>query len=226
VGQSSCDVKPATETRQSEVPPVTKGRRGLRGRFLAAWVASGLAILAVAAALWVWKGPGPQARSSPTTGLNAHVSRLAGKPAPPFVLPILSGSTHASDGRLALRDLRGRPVVLNFWASWCAPCRNETPMLVRMHKRYKPQGVVFVGVDVEDQAADARRFLARYHVDYTIVTLSGERLLAAYAVPGLPTTVFIDPDGVIRGRHVGGFAGRSGERALAGELDRLLRAGQ
>jgi cytochrome c biogenesis protein CcmG/thiol:disulfide interchange protein DsbE len=121
-----------------------------------------------------------------------------------------------------LRSLRGRPVVLNFWASWCVPCREETPLLVRLHKLYGPR-IVFVGVNVEDEVQDARRFLARYHVDYPAVRSSDARVIVAYEVMGLPTTVFIGADGIVMDKYTGGFVGPEGEKALRLRVDHLLK---
>ena len=134
---------------------------------------------------------------------------------PPVVIP-------APGARLALAALRGHPVVVNFWASWCGPCRAEMPLLVKTWHAYAARGVVVLGLDVDDTPADARRFLADYHVDYPIVTVPGDRLLRAYGVIGLPTTVFVDASGTIRAREVGGFVGADGERTLARRLDALL----
>jgi thiol-disulfide isomerase/thioredoxin len=132
------------------------------------------------------------------------------------MLPMLSG------GAVSLHSLRGRPVVLNFWASWCGPCLAETPLLVRLQKVYGPRGVIFVGVDVTDEISDARRFVAQYHVDYIVVRATDDKVMRAYAVLGLPTTVFIRADGVVVDKEVGGFIGPAGEKELRSRLDRLL----
>jgi len=141
-----------------------------------------------------------------------------GRPAPDFSLALLNGGT------LAFHSLKGKPVLLNFWASWCAPCREETPLLVRLHKVYGPRGVEFVGINAEDQPADARRFIAQYHVDYAVAHTDDERLIDAFEIPGLPTTVLIGADGIVVGKVVGGFVGPEGEKLLIGWLDRLLEA--
>lgn len=177
---------------------------------------------ALAAGLWSGRGGPPVGRPSPALPARAPASSLVGRPAPDFTLPVLAGGPSGGGGRLSLHSLRGRPVVLNFWASWCAPCRAETPLLVRLSRTYGPRGVAFVGVDVEDDAADARRFIGQNHIGYTVVASADPKVTASYAVPGLPTTVFIDRSGVIRERQIGGFVGRDGERALTEKLDRLL----
>ena len=159
--------------------------------------------------------PAPSQREVPAGG-PAPAGVLVGRPAPGFTLPLLSG------GMLSLRDLRGRPVVLNFWASWCVPCREETPLLVRLHKRYGPR-IVFVGVNVEDEDGEARRFLAQYRVDYPVVRSSDERLIVAYKIMGLPTTVFVGAEGIVADQYAGGFVGLEGEEALRLRLDRLLK---
>jgi cytochrome c biogenesis protein CcmG, thiol:disulfide interchange protein DsbE len=135
--------------------------------------------------------------------------------APPAVIP-------PAGGRLTLAALRGHPVVVNFWGSWCGPCRAEMPLLVKAWRTYAARGVVIVGFDVDDTPAEARRFLEEYHVDYPIVTVPNERLPRAYGVIGLPTTVFVDAAGMIRARQLGGFVGPDGERVLTRRLDALL----
>lgn len=205
----------------------TDDRRVARGRsrlLVVATVCAG--IVAAAGIVWIRGALGPADRllppSVPGQSFPSGAFRMAGRRAPDFVLPILSGGPAGLGGRLALHELRGRPVVLNFWASWCAPCRAETPLLVRLNKVYGPRGLVIVGIDTEDEIADARMFVGQYHVDYTVVASPDEKLMASYAIPGLPTTVFIGPDGVIRDREVGGFIGPDGEKALTAQLDKLL----
>jgi cytochrome c biogenesis protein CcmG, thiol:disulfide interchange protein DsbE len=209
----------------------TDDRRVARGRSRLLVVATACAgIVAAAGIVWIRGELAPAARllpflppSAPGQSSPGGAFRMAGRRAPDFSLPILSGGPAGPGGRLTLHELRGRPVVLNFWASWCAPCRAETPLLVRLNRVYGPRGVVIIGIDSEDEIADARLFLGQYHVDYTVVGSPDEKLMASYAIPGLPTTVFIGPDGVIRDREVGGFIGPDGEKALTVKLERLLR---
>lgn len=147
-------------------------------------------------------------------------SPLVGRPAAAFALTSFDGAT------VDLAALRGKVVVLNFWASWCVPCRSETPLLVSLHKTYGPRGIVFAGVDVEDQERDARAFVEQYHVDYFVVRSPDEKVMDAYSVIGVPTTVFIGADGVVVDAYAGGFVGSGGAQALKARLDRLLAPGK
>ena len=187
---------------------------GRPGRFTRAGIAV-LGAVAAVAVLWMLFSPRPlRYAGSSHEGLPSAAPPV-GRPAPDFRLSLFSGGT------LTLRSLRGKPVVLNFWASWCVPCREETPRLVRLYKIYKLRGVVFVGVDVEDQKAEALAFIKQFHVDYPVVVGSDD-VMEAYQVQGIPTTVFIGADGVVRDKFAGGFVGPAGEQALVSRLDRLL----
>lgn len=107
------------------------------------------------------------------------------------------------DGKLALEELKGSPVVLNLWASWCAPCREEADLLQRGWENAGSQGVVFLGVNMQDARSDARAFLREFEISYPTVR-EGERETAeAYGATGLPETFFITADGRVAGRHIG-----------------------
>lgn len=157
----------------------------------------------------------PGAAPLPGPGTPEEPSAPQRPPGPPLVIP-------PAGGRLALAALRGHPIVVNFWASWCAPCRAEMPMLMRAAHAYASHGVLVLGLDVDDTPADARRFLAQYRVDYPVVTVPDDRLPRAYGVIGLPTTVFVDASGMIRARQIGQFEGADGERTLMRDLDTLI----
>jgi thiol-disulfide isomerase/thioredoxin len=102
---------------------------------------------------------------------------------------------------LSTRSLRGRPVVLNFWASWCSPCGREAGVL-QTAARQTRAGVVFVGIDVHDAASDARSFLRQHHITYTVVR-GNEAAISAYRVEGLPETIYLDARGHEVARTVG-----------------------
>ncbi|WP_406631753.1 TlpA family protein disulfide reductase [Amycolatopsis sp. WGS_07] len=116
----------------------------------------------------------------------------AKRPAPDFVLPKLDGS-----GPLRLADLRGHPAVLNFWASWCAPCKDEFAVLRDAWPRYRQRGFVFVAVVFDDTTAAAAEFLRTAGADWPVVVDEKSRVALSFGVRGIPQTYFLDRDGRI-----------------------------
>lgn len=112
-----------------------------------------------------------------------------GRPAPDFTLLTFDGGT------VALDELRGQVVVLNFWASWCVPCADEADELEALWRRFKDRGVMFIGVDYVDTEGPARRYLATYGVTYPNGPDLGGRISDHYKVTGVPETFVVDPDG-------------------------------
>ncbi len=133
-----------------------------------------------------------------------------GGPAPRFELPLLSENGE----RLALATLRGKPVVLNFWASWCAPCRDEAPELARAARRLSGKAT-FIGVNILDGREEALAYVTKYHVPYRSVRDVRAVIAKRFGVTGAPETVFIDARGDIAGKFIGAFTG---------QLERLVRA--
>ena len=147
-------------------------------------LAVGLVVLLLA--LLVWKlAHGSGSKASP------------GKPAPDFTLSRID-----RPGTLQLASLRGKVVVLNFWASWCYPCKQEAPALAAAAKRWSGR-VVVLGVDVNDFAGDARRFARKYGLRYPLVHDNHNVTSPKYGLTGLPETFFIDRSGTVV-QHVPG----------------------
>ncbi len=136
-------------------------------------------------------------------------------PAPDFTLPVRSGGT------LALNDLKGQVVMLNFWASWCGPCRQEMPLLDQMHKKYEALGFKLLGVNVEADTKDAERWLAQTPVTFPILFDRENKVSQMYSVNAMPSTVFIDRKGNVRYLHRGYKAGDEGE--YLNQIRALLR---
>jgi cytochrome c biogenesis protein CcmG, thiol:disulfide interchange protein DsbE len=128
-------------------------------------------------------------------------------PAPAFTLPRLDTS-----GDLSLASLKGKAVVINFWASWCAPCRDEVPALEKAWRRHRHQGLVVLGVDQQDLSSDARAFARKYGMTYPLVRDGPGHVVAKYGLTGVPETFFVGRNGKIVGPHV---EGRVSERQLA-----------
>jgi cytochrome c biogenesis protein CcmG, thiol:disulfide interchange protein DsbE len=139
-----------------------------------------------------------------------------GGPAPLFSLTRLQGG-----GKLSLRSLRGKTVVINFFASWCAPCKREAPALEQVWRDYRSRGVVVLGIDTNDGASDGRRFMSAHGITYPAVGGAGYGLAGRYGVPDLPATFVINS----KGRIVGGLIlGPVSEQAHSQELSRYLHA--
>lgn len=118
-------------------------------------------------------------------------------PAPDFTLAGFDGQT------INLRDLRGQVVVVNFWASWCPPCREEAAYLERTWRDYQGQGVVFLGVDWVDTEKEALAYIAEFNITYFNGPDLGTRIAQAYRIQGVPETFFIDKNGQVRWVKVG-----------------------
>ena len=134
---------------------------------------------------------------------SAQMPNRVGMYAPDFTLATLNG------GSLTLSDFRGKAVLINFWASWCEPCREEAPNLVRAYRTYIDQGFVILGVDpiLQDTLADIRIFLEAFNVTYPILLdETGQVTYDQYAVPGLPMSVFVDREGGVTRIHLGALS--------------------
>ncbi|MCS6773486.1 MAG: TlpA family protein disulfide reductase, partial [Thermoflexales bacterium] len=119
----------------------------------------------------------------------------AGSPAPDFELALFEGYRAGFPERLRLSDLRGRVVVINFWASWCKECYNEAAALERVWREYRDRGVVFIGVDYLDTEAPALAYLKQFDITYPNGLDVQQRIANAYRITGVPETFFVDRQG-------------------------------
>ena len=151
--------------------------------------------------------------------LGLLVWRLTHQPKPPKIggpAPGFSLKRVDRSGTLDLASLRGKPIVLNFWASWCEPCKGEAKMLEQAWQRYKAKGVVFVGVDYHDVTGDARRFLERHDITYPTVQDGSGMIADRYGVSAVPETYFIDRRGRLVGEHIMGTVANQQHAFLRG----------
>jgi len=197
-----------------EANPSAGGRRRLLPQALkvAAWGVPALVVLALAG--FVLRQPGSQEAASFSAADFRAKSEVERFPAPDFELPLLDGS-----GSLSLSALRGHVVVLNFWASWCRPCREEAPDLQATWDAYRDRGVRFLGVVERDAESAARAFVDEFGITYPSVFDPSGQLADDYGFLGLPTTYIVDPEGQVVYRFTGYLDGP----ALRGALEDVLR---
>ncbi len=124
-------------------------------------------------------------------------SPLIAKEAPSFTLTLVDGGT------VSLKELNGKAVLLNFWASWCIPCRAEAPALENAWQKYKDRDVIFIGVNIQDKEEDARAFMNEFAITYLNGRDESGKIAIDYGLWGIPETFFIDPQGRITYKHAG-----------------------
>ena len=155
-----------------------------------AFVISGIIIIAFVGLLG-WS----LLNKEPITGLSGIT--MVNRPAPNFTITTFEGT------KISMESLRGKPVVINFWASWCPPCRIEAPLLERTWRAYKDRGVVFIGVDIQDKEEDALAYIREFDITYPNGPDPNGEITIDYGVSGLPVTFFVSRTGEIVRRWVG-----------------------
>jgi len=139
---------------------------------------------------------------------------------PDFTLPLFSGYEYAGQSEVKLSELRGKVVVLNFWASWCKPCEQEAAELQEAWEFYEPTGrVIFLGVDYVDTEPEARIYLKKFGITYPNGPDMGTRISQLFRIQGVPETYFIDKTGVLRYVQVGPFTSLA---QIQAQVDLLL----
>ena len=197
-------VSPPREPTAEQAPERRHGRLRYAGR--AAVVTLTLGFLALLAY-------GLMAQA-PNATIDDTLSSSRAAPAPGFALRVLEEGTWPSglerrlapafaDGEVDLRELRGTPVVLNFWASWCIPCREEAPVLQRAWQREGRRGVLFLGLNMQDITQDAQDFIQGFGHTFPSVRDPGRSVARTWGVTGLPETFFIDGRGRVVGHVIG-----------------------
>lgn len=132
-----------------------------------------------------------------------HQNALTGKDAPDFSLNVVAGAKGDASTQVKLSDLRGKPVLLDFWATWCGPCNQEAPIVNRIAKRYADQGLVVVGVNTSDQDGNAAAWARGRDLAYPLVFDTNDETAHVYGVSSLPTLVLVSRAGKVLELHPG-----------------------
>ncbi len=150
-------------------------------------------------AMGILTASNPQRMLSGGRGLPTPIPDVVseGRPAPDFTAQTADG------GSITLSDLRGRPVALNFWATWCAPCRVEMPALQAASERYADDGLAILAVNAGESAEAVNEYMQELGLTFPAVLDSDGQIVDLYEVRVFPTTVWIDADGIIRAEHFG-----------------------
>jgi len=141
--------------------------------------------------------PSPPGISPPATGTGI------GNLAPDFELQSLDGQT------FSLSNMQGKPVLLNFWATWCGPCRFEMPLLQEIYEEYSGKGLVLVTVDIGESPSQVEKSLQSQGLSLPVLLDTRAKVATTYNVSGIPTTLFIDKDGIIKDKKIGAFTSKS-----------------
>lgn len=183
-----------------------------RARLVAQGVAVGLVVLLFGLLVWTLA-------SDEGGDLAAAASRGERPKAPDFTLERLD-----RDGDLTLSSLRGKVVALNFWASWCIPCKEEAPFLEEVWRENRDRGLVVVGLDAKDFRRDAREFVERFELTFPVVYDGPGKTVTAYGVTGFPETFVIDREGRVLEVFVGAVNAEAERKRLRRAIDEALES--
>jgi peroxiredoxin len=178
-------------------------------------VATVLVGVAIAAVVWFFDRPGTANSQSVTVTAAARgAAPKVGKPAPDFELTLIDGSV------VRLGDFKGKPVWINFWASWCPPCRAENPDIQEVYNRHKDaDGLVLLAPAIGEGRGSVADYMERADLSYPVGTDSDTQIAADYRVLGIPTHIFIDRDGIIAEIRVGAMSEKTMEKKIAKIID-------
>ena len=146
---------------------------------------------------------------APTIPVGNRISNLA----PDFQLQTLTGQT------VSLSGLRGKPVLINFWATWCPPCKAEMPYLQQVHDSWSAKGLVLLAVDIGENSGTIEKFMTELNLSMTVPMDTDKKVAKAYGITAIPTSFLIDKDGIIRAKIIGAFPSAE---AIEKELTKII----
>lgn len=167
-------------------------------------------ILAIVLTLVLVLGVTLAACSSP----SSSPAPIVGRPAPDFKLPSLGGQT------VSLSDLRGRPVLINFWASWCEPCRYEMPFIQEIFEdtEWTARGLVILAINLGESPSRVEEFMKSYGLSFPVLLDTNSSVAEKYNIRGIPETFLIDKDGIIQEIKIGAFSGKAEIETRLGKI--------
>ena len=136
---------------------------------------------------------------SPSSAQGVEV----GNQAPDFQLQSLDGQT------VSLGDLQGKPVLINFWATWCSPCRGEMPYIQEIYEEWSDRGLVVLAINIGESSSKAEEFMQSYNLSFTVLLDTKQDVAQKYNIQYIPTTFFIDKDGIIQDKLIGAFQNKT-----------------
>ncbi len=153
--------------------------------------------------------------SSPSKPEGSGQAPQVGKLAPDFQLAGLDGQA------VSLSDFRGRPVFLNFWATWCGPCRHEMPFIQEIfeEKEWSDKGLVILAIDIGESSTQVREFIESNSLFFPVLLDTDKEVASEYNIRGIPTSFFIDKDGIIQVMKIGAFPSKA---AIEKDLDKII----
>ncbi len=135
-----------------------------------------------------------------------------GKPAPNFELQNLDGQS------ISLSSLKGKPVLVNFWATWCTPCVSEMPYLQEIHEDWSDRGLMVLAINIGDSASEAEQFLQEHNLSLPVLLDTKKVIAPKYGIRYIPTTFFIDKDGIVRNKIIGAFPDKEAIESRLGDI--------
>jgi len=145
-------------------------------------------------------GSEPPDRESPTAPVEGI---QVGNQAPDFQLQNLDGQT------VSLGNLQGKPVLINFWATWCSPCVSEMPYIQEIYEEWADKGLVVVAINLGESSSKAEEFMQSYNLSFTVLLDTKKDVAQKYSIQYIPTTFFIDKDGIIQDKMIGAFQNKA-----------------
>lgn len=143
---------------------------------------------------------------------GSEPTAAVGKAAPDFELQNLDGQS------ISLSELKGKPVLINFWATWCRPCVFEMPYLQQIHEEWSDKGLVVLAINIGDSSTEVEGFLQNHNFSLPVLLDTTEVVAQKYGIRPIPTTFFIDKDGIVRNKIIGAFPSKAAIESRLNEI--------